>query len=367
MNGNGYRVIGGTTKSLSRFDNEDSTSMVGLHQRQLWVLLSIIWWLGGIAVWIGLAWDGDSSAANSGNQFLTFLFVCLISASLRLPTITKTTKTEPLQDHWVWLLSFSANINWLGMIALHSHSLSFLIVLSILWLASEIWLGLSAWHNGRLQLFFNAAAGGYDFFKRASRAYGTRAALWSSQRFPADDASTPKSKRLEREFAENPFSESDCPTPKPTEIDLSELGLSQPQLSEPEEFEREADECADSAVSSHQIRQTMEDGYDVNGKRYLAGTVHLSWASGQNSQTVILGFVPALSTEPVFDSEADSENLSVRTLSCTPAGIRLAVKRTEPLESAFNQLEWYATEQPMDTEKPNGFQTQTERPRPPLP
>lgn len=357
MNGNGYRVIGGTTKGLSRFDNEDSTSMVGLHQRQLWVLLSIIWWLGGMAVWIGLAWDGDSSAANSGNQFLTFLFVCLISASLRLPTITKTTKTEPLQDHWVWLLSFSANINWLGMIALHSHSRLFLIALLILWLTSEIWLGLSAWQNGRLQWFFNAASGGYDFFKRASRAYGTRAALWSSQRFPEDDVLFPKSNRSEPEFSKNQFPVSDYPTTQRTEHDLSE----------PEDAEPKDDQRDDSALFCNQIRQTIEDGYDVNGKRYLAGTVHLSWASGQNSQTVILGFVPALSTEPVFDSEADSENLSVRTLSCTPAGIRLAVKRTEPLESAFNQLEWYATEQPMDTEKPNGFQTQTERLRPPLP
>jgi len=302
--------------------------MFGNYQNRLWILLTTTWWFGGLTAWMGVAADG-SAAVEPGRLMLTALFAMLISATLRLPTITSSAGTSDLQDHWVWLLSFSANVNWLGMILLKSASLWFFVAILVLWLIGECWLGYWAWRNRRLNWFFTVVAKWYLLIAVNAR------------------NSSPSGLDTRPSYSQIATGGNSSPVAPGVEVEESSI---------------EESSIEDSSDTGTQIRQTIEDGYDSDGRRYLTGSVNLRWDSGQSSQTVVIGFVPAFQADFEFDSETDCEKLTVRLINCTPSGIRLAVRRGEPLERAINRLDWFATEPQLSV-----LQGDIQQEKPPLP
>lgn len=114
-----------------------------------WVGLAAAWWIGSLAAWWGTysqSWLMTSSDLWSQESFSdasisgTGIFILLISATLRLPAMTATVSTTPIQDLLVWLLGMGANINWLGMQCLRTDSLWTILPLIVFALVIEYWL-----------------------------------------------------------------------------------------------------------------------------------------------------------------------------------------------------------------------------------
>jgi hypothetical protein len=266
------------------------------------MMLSLIWWLGGLLAWFAVRGHAEPVSVD-GRLITTAIFVLLISGSLRLPTITSTAATGDAADHWVWLLCFAANVNWLGMILLKAASLWCVTAILLLWIIGEFSLGYLAWRGRRLSRFFSAA-------KRlisTPSLFGSPAVSELSSRVAPSPVGQPADNRSE------------------TGTDVS---------------------CSKIGGTEERLRQTVHDGFDSDGRRYLAGTTFLSWQPEQRTQIVIIGIVPAFDSVPEFDSETDQPNLTVRIINCTPAGLRLSIKRAEPLDSNTSQLDWFVRESP---------------------
>lgn len=110
------------------------------QQRELWIYLSIAWWIGSVAAWL-LAWCSPATVQpNHSVLTVTGLLVIIVSACLRLPVLTIQTPTRPIEDHFVWLLAASANVNWIGYLCLHAESLSVVIPSALIGMTVEWWL-----------------------------------------------------------------------------------------------------------------------------------------------------------------------------------------------------------------------------------
>jgi hypothetical protein len=94
------------------------------------------------------------------------------------------------------------------------------------------------------------------------------------------------------------------------------------------------------------IQRTCVDGVDEQGRRYLSGEIQVTLSAGQTSQELVVGFCPAFAGDPEVDFEVADEHVAARLVQCSPAGMRLAIRRSGAKQSGQSpttfQLQWYA-------------------------
>jgi hypothetical protein len=95
--------------------------------------------------------------------------------------------------------------------------------------------------------------------------------------------------------------------------------------------------------SQNLVRRTSE-GLDESGRRYLSGEVRVCMEDGQQAETVVIGFVPAFEGEPEVDMECEQEGVSTRIIHCTPAGMRVTVRRPQAKAALTFEFQWYAVQ-----------------------
>lgn len=298
---NEHRTKERSTESHLEFGVPDSP-LTGKWQAGLWICMAGLWWLGSFLAWLGLYTQrrfmvdsdtGGDAASASGLLTGGGIFILLVSATLRLPIVTTSTRTTPTQNSLVWLLCLGANVNWLGMLCLSAETLWPVLPLLCLALAGEYWL----------------------------------ASQVCIAKFAVDSADPPNLKRSYDNSATAESPEEQSPVPK----DASAMSAVFPQ------------ESNDGTVT-----RTMVDQILPNGCRQLSGEIFLSWEQGQKSQVLVVGLVPALHRVPDLEFETDGATTTTRCLNRTETGFRVEVKRQGALMAEDGMLAWSALE-PSDT------------------
>ncbi len=310
------------------------------QQNELWIFLVITWWIGSLVAWIATWTASTSSDAN--DSFLTASGILLfgVSAALRLPVVTSTQPTTSLEDHFVWLVTASANVNWLGYLCLSAQSYAAVLPAGLVGILIEYWL----WNEMCRR---DCLTGLRDFISAFSK-NAVKNAISSG-----NDAIKVKN---------------------PTDVAVNQLAVSSvvassgvissvTSNSESTAYERIECNLPDSAsiqldggveATDSTVLRTSEDGIDPAGFRYMAGEVQVAWEESQRSQTVVLGFVPAFQGSPEVELELDCEECSAQIQNCTPSGLRIQLKRslgsntpasnTPASNSQLTNLSWYAKE-----------------------
>ena len=303
------------------------------QQNELWIFLVVTWWIGSLIAWIAAWTASESSSGNDSLLTASGLLMFGVSAALRLPVVTSTQPTTTLEDHFVWLVTASANVNWLGYLCLSSPSYVEVFPAGAVGIMVEYWLwnemcrrdcltGLRAIvsnFNSNL-MKTDVLTSGKDVIK----VNPTEATIILPTNSSVIDNSASlllrPSQSLEVTTAAGEKSETDQPD---LDSELLEGGI----------------EATDSTV-----RRTCEDGIDPAGFRYMAGEIQVIWEESQRAQTVLLGFVPAFHGSPEVELELDCEDCSAQIQNCTPGGLRIQLKRSPDSNSQLTNLSWYAKE-----------------------
>ncbi len=256
------------------------------QQNELWLFLVVTWWIGSLAAWIAAWTASTSSDANDSLLTASGLLFFGVSAALRLPVVTSTQPTTSLEDHFVWLVTASANVNWLGYLCLSAQSYAAVLPAGVVGIAVEFWL----WNE----------------MCRRDCLVGLRGFVSSI------NASLMKSSLIAGVHDANKLeSESDG---RLAQVDSSS--------------HIEAEDLGATANTDNAVLRTSEEGIDPAGFRYMAGEIQVAWEESQRSQTVVLGFVPAFQGSPEVELELDSEECSAQIQNCTPSGLRIQLKRS---------------------------------------
>lgn len=290
-------------------------------QNELWVFLVVTWWIGSLVAWIA-AWAASTNS-NANDSLLTASGLLLfgVSAALRLPVVTSTQPTTSLEDHFVWLVTASANVNWLGYLCLSAQSYAAVLPAGIVGIMCEYWL----WNEmcrrdclSSLRVFISAF--GTNLVKN----------VISSGNGGAIKVTTP------------------------TDVTANQLGISSVVTSSMTTVEERIESNRNDPssiqldggvkVTEGAVIRTSEDGIDPAGFRYMAGEIQVAWEESQRSQSVVLGFVPAFQGSPEVELELDGEECSAQIQNCTPSGLRIQLKRTLGSNSQLTNLSWYAKE-----------------------
>lgn len=272
------------------------------RQNEMWLFLAILWWMGSLIAWLS-AWIIASPASDPNQNFLLTLggLTCFaVSAALRLPVLTDTHTSTSLENHFVWLISTVANVNWIGYMALVSSSLLGLISPLIVGLMLEAWL----WHQ----------------------AYRSNCIQWNLTWLKNIWGSSDSSEDLTHQVCGNP--------------DLSASDPGQ-QISE-----------ATNSESGRQPLRRVEDYLDANGQRCLAGDISVIWGENELSRYEVVGFVPAFEGSPSVEFDSDSEDAQVSVQHCTPAGMRIHIKRTSTASQPELSISWFARQNLDSTDSP---------------
>lgn len=302
------------------------------QQNELWIFLVVTWWIGSLVAWIAVWTTSTTSTANDSLLTASGLLLFGVSAALRLPVVTTTQPTTSLEDHFVWLVTASANVNWLGYLCLSSQSYAAVLPAGVVGILVEYWLwselcrrdclaGLRGFISAfSTSLVKNAISSGND----ALRVENPTEAVTNQLAVSSAAASTVKSESATSNFVSS------------NKTDSSSIQL-------------DVVEAAEGTVL-----RTTEDGIDLAGFRYMAGEVQVAWEESQRTQTVVLGFVPAFEGSPEVELELDCEECSAQIQNCTPNGLRIQLKRslgsntqgssTPGSHSQLTNLSWYAKE-----------------------
>lgn len=276
-----------------------------VQQRELWIYLAISWWIGSLSAWL-IAWlsqletqPSDSLLTASG------LLVFGVAACLRLPVLTVQTPTSSLEDHFVWLLAASANVNWLGFLCLHANNLYAVIPAVLIGAILEFWL----WNRAaRSDCLAWTRTMSYLRLSTNSSSRENVAAASSGSQLPAGD--------IETKPCDNSGSDIRIP-----------VGIAQ---------------VDQAGTDRGGTQRTLEDGVDPSGRRYLAGDIKVEWLAEQRSQTLVIGFVPAFIGTPQVELELSSDQCSAQIINCTPVGLRVQLKRSAASAEPVCNLSWYA-------------------------
>jgi hypothetical protein len=269
------------------------------QQREMWIYLAITWWIGSLAAWL-MAWFADSTTQNDDSAITAAALLVLgVSACLRLPVLTVQTPTSSLEDHFVWLLAVSANINWIGFFGLQAETITSAVPALLVAISIEVWL-LNEVRKTNCLVW--------------ARHEISRLAGFARNRFQVENQIS--SPPLEANSEIDQELEACCLEPK------SELGQEE-----------------DSA--EQRVYRTIEDGIDPTGRRYLAGEINLDWLPNQQTQMVVVGFTPAFNGDPEVEIEVNCEFSSAQVVNRTPTGMRIQVKRTSK-DGERSNLSWYA-------------------------
>jgi len=280
------------------------------RQNVLWVGMAVVWWLGSFLSWV-VAYSQpelvatkrlllDENSLNGGAIVITGLFIVLISATLRLPAITATASTTLQQNYLVWILGIGANLNWLGMLCLRSASFWVAVPAMVIALAVEYWL--------------------LDFSQILKKFLKSRSSQDSSHTESADSGEA-----ILASEALNPVG------PTGQGLTLRACADDRPEPSQTE---------------VGRLCRTMTDQIDSDGVRLLTGEIFLDWLEGQRAQTLVVGFVPAFTSIPTLEFEAECAQTAVRCLNCTEVGFRVELRRSGSLDASESVLAWCANQTP---------------------
>lgn len=308
----------GGSQDLSPTQSQEHSESLWSQPNILWVGMSAVWWLGSLVSWMVAYLQPEMAAANrllleenslSGSSALaTGILIVLISATLRLPAITVSAGTSPQQNLLVGLLGAGANVNWLGMLCLRSELLGYVLLPIGLAVAVEY----SLWFLGR--------RGGTMIWPDWSQLFQSKGSADSPQVRAADTAQW-RSKDASV----------DCSAPS---NDIS-------SIEEPTDQARRSGQA-----DGERLSRTMMDQIDADGQRLLTGEIFLDWQQGQKSQILVVGFVPAFTSIPFVELEAECSQTTVRCLNCTQSGLRVELKRSGSLQATESVLAWCARQPP---------------------
>lgn len=318
------------------------------QQNELWIFLVITWWIGSLAAWIA-AWMASTSS-NANDSLLTASGILLfgVSAALRLPVVTSTQPTTSLEDHFVWLLTASANVNWLGYLCLSAQSYAAVLPAGVVGILVEYWLWNEMCRRDcltGLRVFISAFSRNLVKNAISSDAIKVESPTVAIVNQPAvssaaassgtSNSATSISASLLSAFGQ------------PLDFQESATAEERTESNLPDSASIQLD--GDVEAKDSTVLRTSEEGIDPAGFRYMAGEVQVAWEESQRSQTVVLGFVPAFQGSPEVELELDCEDCSAQIQNCTPSGLRIQLKRslgsnTLGSNTQLTNLSWYAKE-----------------------
>ena len=268
------------------------------EEKLIWLLLSACWAVGGFIGWLASLLV-DSEPVSLGVLFLASILIAAISLALRLPILTDTPHGDQLSDHLAVLLGYAAAINWGGCLVLHASTLAQAVLALLVIILGEIWI--------HCQFYFDDCLTWFRFRPR----FGSEC----------------ESERSDIEWA-----------------DIGGDEDSRPLCIDDDPSERTVPH-SQSAIDSRTVRTSVE-GLNADGHRYLSGEIRLEFSPRQTDEDVVIGFCPAFNGEPEVDFELTDERVSARLLHCTPAGMKLSVRRasgrSKETEDLSFELHWYA-------------------------
>lgn len=305
------------------------------QQNQLWIYLSICWWIGSLVAWISILFSESSPAVNDSTLTFSGILVFAVSAALRLPILTSKPETSSLEDHFVWLLCVTANVNWIGFLWLCSPNLSATLPAIGLGLLCEAWLWSEAERSNSIR-WLRLQLG--DIRNRSWRiiagaAIGTQSPLLKSKTLSAPGSAGTSSSKTTNSTATTAI------VPLPIRSLEKPCG-SQSIAADPDGLA--IDQANSASQGESEIVRTSEDGIDPSGRRYLAGEIVIQWQPDQRSHQIVISFVPAFAGVPEVEIELDSLDCMWQLQNCTPVGLRLQVRRPAGSEEAVTNLSWYA-------------------------
>ncbi len=263
------------------------------HQENaVWISMATLWAIGACGAWISAVlapWHSEIS--GSLLTILAMLTACA-SLALRLPILSSPPETSQFCDHLIWLLTGCATANWLGFFVVQSPALvdAFPAIAALAF--GEVWFHTIAFRKGLLPWLSDGFA----------RLIEQLSSLGSDTCEPADGL---KQENLH--------------------LEIQQLGFD-----------------GSENITRHEIC-----GIDENGGRYMSGTIRVSLADGQKHETIVVGFCPAFVGQPNVDFECNAEDISWELINCSPAGMRIGVRRSQAETSTDFELQWYAAQAEM--------------------
>lgn len=265
---------------------------------------AMAWTAISAGAWLMAVLGGDGSVEGSRLTAMA-VGVCGIGLGLRWGVISK--PCEPDFDSWrapllTLLLGYVATISWLGCIVLFSSNLLEALPACLVVLATEAWMltRMDQDYRELLLLVLGAALTNWSLLDHL------------------DGVRTRKARSTSTLRAERAAAAAD---------ELHSYTLT-----------------ADANLQFSEAVRHTEDGFDETGRRYMSGEVHVTWARSQKSDEIVIGFCPAFEGDPEVEFEVDQEDVSGRLVNCTPAGIRIALRRPVAEDRLKLTLSWYAVQ-----------------------
>ena len=252
-----------------------------LQENAVWICMAGLWLLGGCAAWLFAV--ASPTQADISGSFLTLLAVLTasVSVSLRLPILSSPPTTSLFCEHLVWLLTGFATANWLGFFVVQSTTLIDAIPAVGTLCFAEVWF-----HSQVVKL------GLLPWLRAGVSMLGNQSASVDNESYEP-----------------------------------------------PSEYETGA-----AAQEPDGIVRRAVCGVDENGCGYMSGEIRVSLADGQKQETIVVGFCPAFESEPNLDFECDAEDISWELINCSPAGMRIGVRRSTADSAIDFELQWYAAQ-----------------------
>jgi hypothetical protein len=235
------------------------------------------------------------------------IVVGIVSIALRMPIITSTETLNPMLKPLVWLLGLIANVNWLGCFALFAPSMIDMVPPLIVLAAVETWVHWIAYRTGQL--------------------------AWCNQFIPQDMKQLivrRVSRLVPLPAAEMEHASRGISSAEPISLD-EELG----------ERDGLGDECN---PDDPRLSRRSVEGVDEQGRRFLSGAVRVRLIGNQQTEAIVIGFCPAFLGDPEVDLDCDAEGVSTRLANCSPAGMRVTIRRARSERLCEFWLQWYAVE-----------------------
>ncbi len=291
------------------------------NESAIWIFLTALWAASAIVAWCSGLLTPEPHTTASSTVTLLGLAVVLISAALRLPVLSKTPRGSLRSDHLVWLLACAANIHWLGFLSGRCELLYDAIPTFLLVACSEVGLYSVASHHRQLPWLRLVA---HRLRRQLTNLFGAADLTWTSEKpSAAPDAVQAQSAAGQRATDDWPADSKSTPQ-----------GARQ---------DGRDGEAPDDRLGANLDRRTVQ-GTDENGQNFLSGEIRVRLAENQQTESIVVGFCPAFEGDPDVDLECELDGVSVRLVHCTPAGMRIAVRRARSSEKASFSLQWYATQ-----------------------
>ncbi|MBX3421288.1 MAG: hypothetical protein KF752_06995 [Pirellulaceae bacterium] len=263
-----------------------------------WICGALAWWLISLVAWLRV-WLGELQlTAQPSTLTCVSLLAVAVAATLRGRFLTNFDRHSSSLRCLVWWLAIGSMVNWLGAICLSSSSLvdcvpAFFIVVAAEWLITD---------------------------RISCGAVRTNAWIGAKEH----GATVVDDELSSRAVYSSP------PSGHGSNVDVDSAPSS--------------GDGSDQVEPGCTVRRVAEDGIDADGQRYVSGEAFLEWSHQQDSQVVVVGFVPAFESIPDIQFEIEPAEFSGRCLAVTVSGMRVLVKRISPSTYENCTLTWYALE-----------------------